>query len=280
MNYQMTLRLKMVINRSKLNFPSVQLKRTILISSVLFLTMYGAIAQTFPSRPNRLVNDYTSTLSAEQVAVLEQKLVAFDDSTSNQIAVVIIKSLEGYDVADYAVRLAEAWGVGRDKKNNGVVLLVALDDRKVTIQTGYGVEGALPDAISRRIIENEITPEFKSGDYYAGIERGTNAIISYTRGEYNNEDAGKKGNKKGFPLGAIIFVIIVIAAIASRGGGGGTNVIGGGGASPLWWMLIGGAMGGGGHRGGGGGGFGGGSGGGFGGFGGGGFGGGGASGSW
>lgn len=280
MNYQMTLRLKMVINRSKLNFPSVQLKRTILISSVLLLTMYGAIAQTFPSRPNRLVNDYTGTLSAEQVAVLEQKLVAFDDSTSNQIAVVIIKSLEGYDVADYAVRLAEAWGVGRDKKNNGVVLLVALDDRKVTIQTGYGVEGALPDAISRRIIENEITPEFKSGDYYAGIERGTNAIISYTRGEYNNEDAGKKGNKKGFPLGAIIFVIIVIAAIASRGGGGGTNVIGGGGASPLWWMLIGGAMGGGGHRGGGGGGFGGGSGGGFGGFGGGGFGGGGASGSW
>ncbi len=276
----MTLRLKMVINRSKLNFPSVQLKRTILISSVLLLTMYGAIAQTFPSRPNRLVNDYTGTLSAEQVAVLEQKLVAFDDSTSNQIAVVIIKSLEGYDVADYAVRLAEAWGVGRDKKNNGVVLLVALDDRKVTIQTGYGVEGALPDAISRRIIENEITPEFKSGDYYAGIERGTNAIISYTRGEYNNEDAGKKGNKKGFPLGAIIFVIIVIAAIASRGGGGGTNVIGGGGASPLWWMLIGGAMGGGGHRGGGGGGFGGGSGGGFGGFGGGGFGGGGASGSW
>jgi uncharacterized protein len=275
----MTLRLKMVINRSKLNFPSVQLKRTILISSVLLLTMYGAIAQTFPSRPNRLVNDYTGTLSAEQVAVLEQKLVAFDDSTSNQIAVVIIKSLEGYDVADYAVRLAEAWGVGRDKKNNGVVLLVALDDRKVTIQTGYGVEGALPDAISRRIIENEITPEFKSGDYYAGIERGTNAIISYTRGEYNNEDAGKKGNKKGFPLGAIIFVIIAIAAIASRGGGGGTNVIGGGGASPLWWMLIGGAMGGGGHRGGGGG-FGGGSGGGFGGFGGGGFGGGGASGSW
>jgi uncharacterized protein len=260
----------------------VQIKKVVLALCVSLITVYSSWAQNFPAKPSTLVSDFTSTLSADQVSQLEQKLVAFDDSTSTQIAVVMIKSLDGYDIADYASRLGEAWGVGRDKKNNGVVLLVAVDDRKVTIQTGYGVEGALPDAIARRIIENEIKPGFKSGDYYAGLDKGTDAIISYTKGEYKNEDPKKKkGEAGGIPFGLIVIIIIAIA-IFSRRGGGGSNVIGSGGTSPLWWMLLGNAMGSAGRGGGGfgGGGFGGGGGGGFGGFGGGGFGGGGASGSW
>jgi uncharacterized protein len=243
----------------------------------------NSFAQEFPEKPNRLVNDYTNTLSADQANQLEQKLVAFDDSTSTQVAVVIIKSLGGYDIADYASRLGEKWGVGRDKKNNGVVLLVALEDRKVTIQTGYGVEGALTDALSRRIIENDIKPEFKNGNYYQGLENGTNAIIAVTKGEYKNEEPTDRSRKqKGFPAGLIIFVIIIIISIISRRGGGGNQVIGGRGTSPLWWLLMGNAMGRGSSSGGGWGGFsgGGGGGGGFGGFGGGSFGGGGASGSW
>ncbi|HCN82927.1 MAG TPA: methanol dehydrogenase [Sphingobacteriaceae bacterium] len=247
------------------------------------MIIFSSSAQTFPEKPSTLVNDYTNTLSADQVSQLEHKLVAFDDSTSTQIAVVIIKSLDGNDIADYASRLGEKWGVGRDKKNNGVMLLVALDDHKVTIQTGYGVEGALPDAIARRIIENEITPGFKNGDYYAGLDKGTDAIISYTKGEYKNEEPKQRGGKKGIPFGLIFLIIVVIIISISRRGGGGSSVIGSGGASPLWWMLMGSAMGGRGGRddGGGFGGFsGGGGGGGFGGFGGGSFGGGGASGSW
>ena len=259
------------------------MKKIILTFFIPLMIIFSSSAQTFPEKPNTLVNDYTNTLSADQVSQLEHKLVAFDDSTSTQIAVVIIKSLEGNDIADYASRLGEKWGVGRDKKNNGVMLLVALDDRKVTIQTGYGVEGALPDAIARRIIENEIKPGFKSGDYYAGLDRGTDAIISYTKGEYKNEDPKKAAGKKGIPFGLIfIIIIVIIISISRKGGGGGASVIGGGGSSPLWWMLLGSQMGGRGGRndGGGFGGFSGGGGGGFGGFGGGSFGGGGASGSW
>ncbi len=263
-------------------------QRYILVTLLLLLVNTFVFGQTFPAKPNRLVNDYTQTLSSDQVSQLEQKLVAFNDSTSTQIAVVIINSLEGYDVADYTQRLAESWGVGGEKNNNGVVLLVSLGDRKVTIQTGYGVEGALPDAIARRIIENEITPNFRSGDYFAGISQGTDAIISYTKGEYKNDTpkARKKSGSSMVPF-IIIFIVIILAAIKRGGGGrGGSQVIGGrGSASPFWWLLLGSQLGrgssGGGFGGfsGGGGGFGGG-GGGFGGFGGGSFGGGGASGSW
>lgn len=254
---------------------------------LLFILSVSALkAQTFPEKPNRLVNDYTNTLSQAEIDQLEQKLVAFDDSTSTQIAVVLIKSLEGYDVADYAVRLAEKWGIGGKKNNNGVLVLASIGDRRVTIQTGYGVEGALPDAITRRIIENEITPNFKKGDYFAGLDQGTSAIISYTKGEY--KDARKKATNDKGPSGFVIFLIImvIIFLISRKGGGGGNQIIGRrGAASPFWWMLMGSGMGrnsGGGFGGfsGGGGGFGGGGGGGFGGFGGGSFGGGGSSGSW
>lgn len=243
-------------------------------------------AQNFPEKPNHLVNDYTQTLSETEINQLESKLVAFNDSTTTQIAVVIIKSLEGYDIADYSVRLAEKWGIGGSKNNNGILVLASLGDRKVTIQTGYGVEGALPDAIARRIIENEIKPNFKSGNYYAGLNEGTDAIISYTKGEYKADPSTNKTKQPGGGRSIfliIIIIIIIITIISRRGGGGGNQIIGRrGSASPFWWMLMGSALE---SRGGGGGfgGFGGGggsSGGGFGGFGGGSFGGGGASGDW
>ena len=249
-----------------------------ILYSVLVLMLFGigAWAQNFPERPNTLVSDYTNTLSADETKALEQKLVAFADSTSSQIAVVLVPTLEGYDVADYAVRLADKWGIGQDKKNNGVILLVSIGDRKMSIQTGYGMEGALPDAIARRIIENSIKPAFKQGAYYQGLDAGTNDIIAYTKGEYKN-DAPKKGNNKTFPLVFIlVFILIFIAIARISGGGGNGQVIGGRGtAGAFWWLLT---SGGGGSSGGG---FGGGSdSGGFGGFGGGSFGGGGASGSW
>ena len=164
--------------------------------------------------------------------------------------------------------------------------MVSLGDRKVTIQTGYGVEGALPDAITKRIIENEIKPNFKAGDYFAGLDQGTNAIIAYTKGEYKNDNPKAQTKKRGSGIAFVIIMIIIILLAIKKGGGGNSEVIGGrGSASPFWWLLMGSQLGrgnsGGGFGGfsGGGGGFGGG-GGGFGGFGGGSFGGGGSSGSW
>jgi uncharacterized protein len=254
-----------------------------------FLLINLSYADDFPERSNRLVNDYTNTLSSVQIQELETKLVAFDDSTTIQIAIVLIQSLQDYEVADYAVRLAQKWGIGGKENNSGILLLASLDDRKVTIQTGYGLEGAIPDAIAFQIINNEIKPAFARQDYYAGLNNATNALISYTKGEYK---ANPKEKSNGLSISAIIFVVIffIIVSIISKGGNngrGGGKVIGGRGSSDLlWWTLLGGlgnrggGFGGrGGGFGGGGGGFGGG-GGGFGGFGGGGFGGGGASGGW
>lgn len=264
---------------------------TFLIFFVCILSYCGIhnlYAQNFPDVSRTLVTDYTNTLSANEKYALEQKLVAFNDTTSTQIAVVLVNSTDGYDVADYAVRLAQKWGVGQARYNNGIMLLAAIGDRAVTIQTGYGVEGALPDAIAYRIIENDIKPAFRSGNYYQGLDEATNSIISYTKGEYKDRKNDRLNGEKGGVSGIfIIIVIVIIFALISKGGGGnnkGGRMIDGKGSNDLfWWILLNG-MGGGGNsrRGGGGfgGGFGGGSGGGFGGFGGGGFGGGGASGRW
>ena len=258
--------------------------RDIYFLALLVLVNGTVLGQDFPPQPNKLVNDYTNTLGAEQVQRLERKLVAFDDSTSTQIAVVVMQSTGQYDIADYGVRLAQRWGIGGKEHNNGILLLVALGDRAVTIQTGYGVEGAVPDAIAYRIIENEIKPPFRQGDYFTGIDRATDALIAYTKGEYKAPPR-KQGDVGGLgslvPIFIIIVVLVTLLGRSGGGGKGGGKVMDGRGASDLlWWTLLSGM-----GRGGRGGGFGGGGGGfsgggGFGGFGGGGFGGGGASGRW
>lgn len=258
------------------------MKRIFLLTTILLSCLLG-FTQDFPEKSNKLVNDYTNTFSAEQVAKLESKLVEFDDSTSNQIAVVIVKSVGDYDINEYAYKLGRAWGVGGKEKNNGVILLVALGDRKLSIQTGYGLEGALPDIYTKRIIENDIKPFFKDGNYYDGIDAGTSSIISLVKGEYKNDKPKGKKGIGGVSSGLIVLVIIIVIIILMKrgGGGGGGEIIGGRGVSDalFWGMLFGSGRS---SSGGGfGGGFGGGSsGGGFGGFGGGSFGGGGSSGSW
>lgn len=260
-------------------------KKYILLFSFLLIGCL-AFAQDFPEKSNTLVTDYTNTLTAEEKQRLEDKLVAFNDSTSTQIAVVIIKSVGQYDINEYGAQLGRKWGIGQAGKNNGVLILVALGDRKLTIQTGYGVEGALPDVVAYQIRTNDINPRFKAGDYYGGLDAGTDQIIKYVKGEYT---APKKAKSKrggdGGPAGFIIIIVIFILIMILRkgGGGGGSQVIGSRGGSNAFWWLLAGSMLNSGNRGGGGGwggGSGGGGGGGFGGFGGGSFGGGGSGGSW
>jgi len=255
--------------------------KKIFLFSLLSLLFTFAFAQDFPEKPNTLVNDYANVLSADQKQQLETKLVAFNDSSSTQIAIAILKSVGDYDINEYAVELGRKWGVGQSGKNNGIMIVVAVGDRKISIQTGYGLEGALPDIYAKRIIDNDIKPNFRAGNYYAGLDEATTSIIKYTRGEYKN-DSPKASSKKGGSGSIIIIIIIVIVIIIimRKGGGGGSEVIGGRGASNalFWAMLFG--SGGGRSSGGWGGGSSGGGGGGFGGFGGGSFGGGGSSGSW
>ncbi|MGI4805721.1 MAG: TPM domain-containing protein, partial [Janthinobacterium lividum] len=117
-------------------------------------------AQDFPQKSGTLVTDYTSTLTADQKQNLESKLVAFNDSTSTQIAVVLLKSVGDYDINEYATKLGRNWGIGTKGKNNGILMLIAVGDRKVSIQTGYGAEGAVPDITTHEIIENDLKPNF------------------------------------------------------------------------------------------------------------------------
>ncbi|MEP7143622.1 MAG: TPM domain-containing protein [Ferruginibacter sp.] len=234
-----------------------------------------------PPNPPKLVNDYANILTADQKQALESKLFQFDDSTSSQLTVVIVPRLDGKDVADAAIELGRTWGVGGKKNNNGVVLLVSVEDRKLNISPGYGLEKALPDLICQQIIKTIIVPNFKGNDYYRGLDEGTDAIIQATKGEFKApENYRSRSGGSPFGLAKIIFfviIVIVVLAFKSRGGrGGGGSLMSNGGAFLLGSLLGGGGRGGGGFGGGGGGG----SSGGFGGFGGGSFGGGGSSGSW
>lgn len=224
------------------------------------------------------VIDQTGTLSRDEVQTLESKLASFERETSNQVVVLMISSLQGESIEDYSLRVAEKNKFGKKERNNGVLLIIAKDDRKLRIEVGYGLEGALTDALSSQIIRHEITPQFRSGDYYAGITAGVDGIISATKGEYKGDEEDRSARGKAISLfGKLAPVIILflffgfIRAMSAR------HYIGRRGYSRSPWFW--GGFGGGGF---GGGGFGGGGFGGGGGFSGGGgsFGGGGSSGSW
>src|SRR5690606_10117628 len=138
---------------------------------------------------------------------------------------------------------AQKWGVGQAKYNNGIMLLAAIGDRAVTIQTGYGVEGAVPDAIAYRIIENDIKPAFRRQDYYGGLDAATNSLMKYTRGEYKADPKGRAEGEGGKMSGLLVLIVIfILISIISKGGGGknrGGKVMNGKGSSDLfWWMLL------------------------------------------
>lgn len=260
--------------------------KTLFLGIFLLGHVLGALGQDFPQVPDppRLVNDYAGVLSASELESLETKLVAYNDSTSSQIAIVLIKSIGPYDISDYAFQLGDLWGIGGGENDNGILILGAMDDRQVFIATGYGLEGAVPDALAKRIVSNLIIPNFKKEDYFAGLDQATDMIIKLASGEYEAEEVVSDGNSGGALIVFLIFIVIFVVLPLLKNKNDNDNHMGGrGGGVDLWTtiMLANMLKGGGGKFGdfsSGGGSFGGG--GGFGGFGGGSFGGGGAGGSW
>lgn len=256
----------------------LSIKTLLFVAIVLFNAAVGFAQSGIPEIPNppRLVNDFANQLSADELQSLESKLVAFNDSTSVQIAVVIIPTLNGYEKADFAQQLGAKWGVGGSKFNNGIVILVkpktAAENGEAFIATGYGVEATVPDATALDIVNNEMIPSFKQNDYYGGINAATDVLISLVKGEFKADSYSKK--KKGSSALFVLIIIFIIIFLISRNKNNHHTINRSGGAGMLFfpWMMGGGGSGGGGGFGGGGGG--------FGGFGGGGFGGGGAGGSW
>jgi uncharacterized protein len=260
---------------------------SVILPSALFFLSLSLGAQTLLPRPEppRLVNDFAGVLSSSEAQSLENKLVAFNDTTSNQIAVVIVNDLQGYDKSEFAYKVAKDWGVGQSDFNNGLLVLVKTKTDEslgqIFIATGYGLEGAIPDIACADIIDREILPRFSENDYYGGLNAGTDVMMALASGEYNYDTYAGGRSSGSFP--AIIFIIfIIVVIIMSSAGNSNNKQIKRSGTSnlPLWLLMS--MMGGGKSHGGSWGGFSGGGsgGGGFGGFGGGGFGGGGAGGSW
>ena len=177
-------------------------ERFIPVSLLFLVTVLRVCAQDFPEKPvpPRLVNDFAGILSQDQINTLEQKLVAFNDSTSTQIAIVIVPSLHGYDKSDYAQRLGEKWGIGQKQLNNGVLILLKPkqpdSNGQVFIAQGYGLEGALPDLTCSEIVDNEMLPSFRNGDYYGGLMKAVNTIMAITSGEFTASDYAGKIKKK------------------------------------------------------------------------------------
>ena len=248
------------------------------------------LAQTIPSdslparpSPPRLVNDLVGMLSPGEVQQLERKLVIYNDSTSSQLAIVIVKSTGMYEPADYAFSIGRKWGVGQKGKNNGVVLLWATGTRKIFIATGRGMEGVLPDAIAKRIVSQIIVPNFKQQQYYQGLDGAVDEMFRRATGEYKADPTSDSDGGGGeIIVWLVIIMVIIFLVIRSRGGGSGGNrnrSRGGLGDLFLPYILLSGGGSSSGNWGGGGSG-GGGGGGGFGGFGGGDFGGGGAGGDY
>lgn len=232
-----------------------------LVSFFLLLMPFYAVGQReIPALAGHRIHDEAGILSPSTVSSLEVSLQRFEDSTSNQIAVLIVNSLEGESIDQFGIRAAEKWKLGRNDKDNGVILLVAVEDRKVRIEVGQGLEGPLPDAICSRIIRNEMAPSFRRGDYDAGVVASLEAIRRAIKGEYKGTGPQSR-NRKGSPW-FVILIIIIILVMRSRGGNSGR---GSGWSSGAGWFIggalgsgLGGGSGGGSSWGGGGGGFGGG----------------------
>ncbi len=263
----------------------------------LSVSSFGALQAQVPARPvpPRLVNDMAGVFSPAQRQAMEMELVAFDDTTSNQIAVVTLPSLGGYAAADMAYEIGKRWGVGQAEYDNGVVVLIkpktADGSGEVFIAPGYGLEGAIPDAVCKRIIEDEMIPYFRDNDYYGGTQAALAVLKALAAGEIKAENYLKDdvtevilGAAVAVVLGFILLVVMLVIGGKNKdgfnGGGDGGDGNGLGAAMGLLWLLSqsgnrshggswGGFSGGGGFGGGG-----------FGGFGGGGFGGGGAGGRW
>ena len=265
--------------------------RKCLVSAVLAL-LAAAISSAIPKAPSppRLVNDFAGIFTSVQAEELERTLTAFDDTTSNQIAVVTVNDLEGYTPMEYATRTGLEWEVGSADFDNGIVLLVKPKTQdsqgQVAISVGYGLEGAIPDAYAKRIIETELIPHFRNEDYYGGVAAACHVLMQLASGEISEPRQAENEDIGGFlALGLFLFFVIIVtlvAAVLRKGNDNGRRNGGsrrGDDGDLFDAIIIGSLLGNSGHRGssswGGGSGFGG-----FGGFGGGSFGGGGASGSW
>jgi uncharacterized protein len=211
----------------------------------IFLILFqavGAFALDVPKLQAR-VTDRAGLLTAEQIDALETKLRELETSESTQIAILVIPSLEGEALEDYSERVAAAWRLGQKGRDNGALMLIAMKERKVRIEVGYGLEAKLTDALSRRIIQNEIAPNFREGDYYRGIDAAATAIVQVVRGSYqptnrpSRPSSSRSGARRSFDW--LIFLLLPLLWVLSSTGKWGGGLLGAGAGAFLVHSLAG-----------------------------------------
>jgi len=225
------------------------MKRFFLITYITLIGVASAFAQqkAVPPQAGYMIHDEANVLSPNDKQMLEYIVKAEADSTSNQIAVLIIQSLEGDDIDAYSNRVFNEWKLGQAKRDNGVLFLISIEDRVMRIEPGRGLEGVLTDAQSSRINRNQVAPFFRRGEYGEGVKAGVVAIIQTIKGEYKNDSPVKTTRgKKPFSWGSLVILIIIIIIMSRRGGGGRGGYMSRGG----WFLPMGGFGGGGGSGGG------------------------------
>jgi uncharacterized protein len=216
------------------------LRPRVLVAALVFSAISArpaAAAEVVPPKPPAYFNDYANVVSKEKALALNEKLAQFERETSNQVVVAVYRKMQtDSSIEDYAQRISQAWAVGQAGQRNGVVLLVFIDDRKISIQVGYGLEGALPDVTAFDIRSRHITPQFRNGNYERGLEEGVDLILKAIRGEYKGDgETALEKRKPGpassgcGPLGFLIMLIIVLTIIrlGRRKGGYGYTGTGG-----------------------------------------------------
>lgn len=190
------------------------------VAVALLLFLAGAKAQVQVPELTRPVTDLTNTLSVQQASQLEHKIKAFEASHGSQLAVLIIDSTQPEDIAQFGIRVADAWKIGREQEDDGVILIIAKADRRLRIEVGYGLEGAIPDAVAKRIIEDFIKPHFRKGDFYAGIAEGIDRLMALIEGEQLPPPAKAKSVPQDGSLVMVLVIAIVIgnllAVLAGR----------------------------------------------------------------
>ena len=204
---------------------------------LLLLVALAAWAQVAVPELARRVTDLTGTLAADQVAALENKLAAFEAQKGSQIAVLIVPTTQPEDIAQFGIRVAEQWKIGREKVDDGVILIVARDDRRLRLEVGYGLEGAIPDAVAKRVIAETITPYFRAGDYYGGIDAGVTQLMRLIEGEQlPPPEASAESGGEDWLIALVIGGLVsgwLLSTLMSRPAAGGIAALGSGAVGAL-----------------------------------------------
>ena len=211
------------MNRQNLNTKKSLTGKIIVSVFILLFTLAGnssVVGQDFlPERPIGMVNDFADMLTSSEEQRLESKLQSYRDTTTNAFVIASLESLEGYSIEEVALKLHNSWNIQYEEQGNGVLILISEQDRKIRIEVGYGLEGAIPDAMANRIIDNILTPNFRENNIYAGLDIATDALIQLAAGEF--EGFPQSESEVDIPIDLILFFIILIFFLISRGGGKG-----------------------------------------------------------